>query len=114
MSESQRLVVATVNTYLGRAVLREGGLDALAHADVLLMQELFSPAGYQLEARLRGYGFDLLAVGGHFGLGIALKTSSAFRHVDTPARSIVLEQVGTVEHKLTNKFSKCELEYSDL
>ena len=72
MSGSHRLVVATVNTYLGRAVIDDGGFAALADADVLLMQELFNPTAYGLEPRLRSHGFDLLAAGGHFGLGIAL------------------------------------------
>jgi endonuclease/exonuclease/phosphatase family metal-dependent hydrolase len=113
MSDSLRLVVATVNTYFGRAIVEDRGLEAVANADVLLMQEVFDPTGYRLEARLHAYGFDLLAVGGHFGLAIALKSSSAFTSTSTPARSTVLEQVGSVERTLTTRFVKQQIEYSD-
>ncbi len=113
MSDSHRLVVATVNTYFGRAVARAGGLDAVANADVLLLQELFSPAASGLEKRLHSYGFDLVAAGGHFGLAIALRTDSAFVYSGEPVRSAVLEQVGSIERRLTTRFAKHPLEYSD-
>ncbi len=114
MSESRRLVVATVNTLFGRAIVKDGGIAAIATADVLLMQELFSPTAYELEERLNTNGFELLAAGGHFGLAIALKSTSDFVPAGTPVRSTVLTQVGSIERTLTNKFSKHELEYSDL
>lgn len=114
MSDSRRLVVATVNTYFGRAVTEDGGLDAVADADVLLMQEVFSPVGYGLEPRLHNYGFELLAAGGHFGLAIALKSNSAFTSTGEPPRATVLQQIGTVERVLTPIFVRQELEYSDL
>jgi endonuclease/exonuclease/phosphatase (EEP) superfamily protein YafD len=113
MSDSRHLVVATVNTYFGRAVAEAGGLEAVAKADVLLMQELFSPDASGLEARLRSYGFDLVAAGGHFGLAIALRSDSAFAFSGGPVRSAVLEQVGTVERTLTTRFAKQPLEYND-
>jgi endonuclease/exonuclease/phosphatase (EEP) superfamily protein YafD len=105
--------VATANTYFGRAVIEDGGLEAVAGADVLLMQELFNPTAYGLEPRLHDLGFELLAAGGHFGLGIALRSSSAFVRTGGPARSTVLEQVGSVERKLTARFTTHPLEYSD-
>jgi endonuclease/exonuclease/phosphatase family metal-dependent hydrolase len=114
MSDSLRLVVATVNTYFGRAVLEDGGLEAVADADVLLMQEVFNPSAYGLEPRLRSYGFELLAAGGHFGLAIALKSNSAFTPTAEPARSTVFQQIGTLERVLTPIFVRQELEYSDL
>jgi endonuclease/exonuclease/phosphatase family metal-dependent hydrolase len=114
MSCARRLVVATVNTYFGRAVIDDGGLEAVANADVLLMQELFNPAGAGLESTLHEYGFELLAAGGHFGLAIALRSNSAFVRTDKPARSTVLQQVGSIERKLITRFAKQQLEYSDL
>jgi endonuclease/exonuclease/phosphatase family metal-dependent hydrolase len=105
--------VATVNTYFGRAVIEDGGLVAVAEADVLLMQELFNPTAYGLEPRLHELGFELLAAGGHFGLGIALRSDSAFAHTGDPVRSTVLEQVGSVERRLTARFTKHQSEYSD-
>jgi endonuclease/exonuclease/phosphatase (EEP) superfamily protein YafD len=114
MSHPRQLVVATVNTYFGRAVIEERGLEAVAKADVLLLQELFNPAAYGLESSLHRYGFEVLAAGGHFGLGIALRSDSAFAPAATPARSTVLQQAGTIERSLLARFSRQPLEYGDL
>jgi endonuclease/exonuclease/phosphatase (EEP) superfamily protein YafD len=114
MRYSHHLVVATVNTYFGRAVVDDGGLEALANADVLLMQELFNPAAAALEPRLHKYGFELLAAGGHFGLAIALRSDSAFARAEQPVRSTVLQQVGAIERTLIARFAKQQLEYTDL
>jgi endonuclease/exonuclease/phosphatase family metal-dependent hydrolase len=105
--------VATVNTYFGRAVIEDGGLEAVAGADVLLMQELFNPTAYGLEPTLHKLGFELLGAGGHFGLGIALRSDSAFVRRSNPVRSAVLDQVGSIERKLTARFTTHPLEYSD-
>jgi endonuclease/exonuclease/phosphatase family metal-dependent hydrolase len=113
MSHTRPLVVATVNTYFGRAVIRDQGLAALAGADVLLMQELFSPTSYGLEPSLRRQGFELVAAAGHFGLGIALRSDSAFVYTGTPVRSTVLQQIGSTERKLMARFAN-QSEYSDL
>jgi endonuclease/exonuclease/phosphatase family metal-dependent hydrolase len=114
MSSSHRLVVATVNTYFGHAIIDDRGLRTVAQADVLLMQELFSPAAYGLELSLHRQGFELAAARGHFGLGIALRSNSAFGLTGNPVRSTVLQQVGSIERTLMARFSKQPLEYSDL
>ena len=80
----------------------------------MLLQELFSPTADGLEARLNGLGFELVAVGGHFGLGIAVRANSAFAYAGQPVRSTVLEQVGSIERTLIARFAKPELEYSDM
>jgi endonuclease/exonuclease/phosphatase (EEP) superfamily protein YafD len=114
MPYSRDLVVATVNTYLGRAVIEERGLDAVADADVLLMQELFNPTAYRLESSLRQLGFEVIAAVGHFGLGIALRSTSSFVNTGNPVRSTVLEQAGSIERAAIARFAKQQLEYSDL
>jgi endonuclease/exonuclease/phosphatase (EEP) superfamily protein YafD len=106
--------VATVNTFFGRALRKDGGLEAVANADVLLMQELFNPTTDELEKTLGAYGFELLAAGGHFGLAIALRSDSAFTPTDSPARSTVLQPIGSIERSLTTRFAKQPLDYSDL
>lgn len=111
---SSRLVVATVNTYLGRTIKTAHGLAPLADADVILLQELFSPAGYGLEPSLHSVGFDLVAAEGHSGLGIALRSDSAYRYTGVPVRSTVLEQAGTAERVLLTTLSREPLEYADL
>jgi endonuclease/exonuclease/phosphatase (EEP) superfamily protein YafD len=114
MSHSRPFVVATVNTYLGRTVIEDRGLAAVAHADVLLMQELFNPTAYGLEPTLHRQGFELIAAAGHFGLGIALRSDSAFVSAGEPVRSTVLQPASTIERTLIARFSKQQLEYSDL
>jgi endonuclease/exonuclease/phosphatase family metal-dependent hydrolase len=114
MSDSSQLIVATVNTYLGRAVVEDHGLAAVAKADVLLLQELFNPVAYGLAPSLHRYGFEVLAAEGHFGLGIALRSDSDFRPAVGPPRSTVLQQAGAIESTLITRFSKVPLEYSDL
>jgi len=114
MSYSRQFVVATVNTCFGRAVIEDRGIEAVANADVLLMQELFNPTAYGLEPSLHRQGFELLAARGHFGLGIALRSSSAFVYAGKPVRSTVLQQVSSIERTLITRFSKQQLEYSDL
>src|SRR5579875_2918396 len=109
-----RFVVATVNTYLGRTIKTARGLAPLAQADVLLMQELFSPSGYGLETSLQSVGFELVAAEGHSGLGIAVRSDSAFRYGGDPVRSTVLEQAGRAERVLLSTFSPEPLEYADL
>ena len=108
------LVVATVNTYLGRTIKTARGLAPLAHADVILMQELFSPAGYGVEASLRSVGFELVAAEGHSGLGIAVRSNSTYRYAGDPVRSTVLEQAGRAERVLLSKLSRETIEYADL
>ncbi len=114
MSHSRRLVVATLNTYFGRAVVEGRGLGPVADADVLLMQELFDPAASDLETMLREQGFELLAAGGHFGLALALRSTSAFSSAAEPVRSTVLQPVGSVERTLITRFAKQQSEYADL
>jgi endonuclease/exonuclease/phosphatase family metal-dependent hydrolase len=114
VSDSSRLIVATVNTYFGRAVIEDRGLETVANADVLLMQELFNPTEYELEQSLHRQGFELITAGGHFGLGIALRSSSAFAYTGEPVRSTVLQQAGSIERTLVARFAKPQLEYSDL
>ena len=111
---ASRLVVATVNTYLGRTIKTPRGLAPLARADVILMQELFSPAAYGVETSLQDVGFDLVAAEGHSGLGIAVRSDSAYRNAGQPVRSTVLEQAGRAERVMLSKFSREPLEYSDL
>ena len=111
---ASRLVVATVNTYLGRTIKTARGLAPLARADVILMQELFSPAGYGLETSLQSVGFELVAAEGHSGLGIAVRSDSAYRYAGDPVRSTVLEQAGRAERVLLSKLSREPLEYADL
>jgi endonuclease/exonuclease/phosphatase (EEP) superfamily protein YafD len=111
---TSRLVVATVNTYFGRTIKTPRGLAPLARADVILMQELFSPAAYGVETSLEDVGFDLVAVEGHSGLGIAVRSDSAYRNAGTPLRSTVLEQAGKAELAMLSRFSKEPMEYSDL
>ena len=109
-----RLVVATVNTYLGRTIKTARGLAPLARADVILMQELFSPAGYGVETSLHSVGFELVAAEGHSGLGIAVRSDSAYRYAGGPVRSTVLEQAGRAERVLLSRLSREPLEYADL
>ena len=109
-----RLVVATVNTYLGRTVRTVGGLAPLARADVILLQELYSPAAYGVETSLESVGFELVAAEGHSGLGIAVRSDSAYRYSGDPVRSTVLERAGTVERVLLSGFARERLEYCDL
>lgn len=111
---ASRLVVATVNTYFGRTIKTARGLAPLVHADVIMLQELYSPDGYGIETSLQSVGFDLVAAEGHSGLGIAVRSDSAYRYAGDPVRSTVLEQAGRAERALLSRFSREPLEYADL
>lgn len=113
MTHSEQITVATANTFFGKAIQAESGLKELSQADVLLLQELYSPTAYGLEASLDKQGFDLIAAGGHFGLGIALRQDSKIKYIEGTVRESVLQKLGGFGLTLTKKYARHHIEFTD-
>lgn len=71
------LTVATANTHFGRMLAEQDGMEHLRHADLLLMQEVLTPA-VTTQSQLKKQGFGLAHVDTRAGLAIARNLDSLF------------------------------------
>lgn len=113
MPKTEQIKVATINTFFGRAIKAEAGLESVSDSDVLLLQELYNPADYGLESSLNQQGFKIIAAAGHFGLGIALRRDSDINYVEGTVRETVLQKLSSLALILTKKYARHHLEFID-
>lgn len=112
MTDTNKIVVATLNTYFGRSVL-EKGLKFLGSVDILLLQELYSPNEDNVQNKLKQQGFELISVGGHFGLAIALRIGSTVKFVKGSMHEAIFQNVNKYNVKSTSRYAGKKLELSD-
>lgn len=113
MTQTEHITVATINTFFGRAIKAQEGFKELAHADILLLQELYSPSTYGVEESLNKQGFHLLACGGHFGLGIAVRIDSDIQLIEGTVRESVFQKLSAFSSTVTNRYARHKLDYTD-
>lgn len=87
------MTVATVNTYFAQALRRHGGIDAILPCDIIAFQELYDPSPED-ERRISQLGFELVAVHGATGLGIAIRSEAHIVCKTQSIRQVILQSAG--------------------
>jgi endonuclease/exonuclease/phosphatase (EEP) superfamily protein YafD len=98
-----RITVATANTHFGQMVNANDGFAPVAAADILLLQEVYSPKTTTLKTRLNQAGFTLVHYAPQFGLAIALRDASEVRFVPGSTKEHILAKMGRLEHGVIKK-----------
>ncbi len=113
MPHPDQITVATANTFFGRTVRAYDGFKPFTNADILLLQEVYTPIVDSLKQHLQQAGFDLIHAGGHFGLAMALRSSNGVSLMPGTVRESVLQHVSKFGIALAKHYSRQKLEYSD-
>jgi endonuclease/exonuclease/phosphatase family metal-dependent hydrolase len=82
---TERITVATVNTHMGEVFKTPQGLEALAEADILLMQEVCIEE-YALSKQLAEYDFSLTVLAS--GLGLAIAHRQPLDYIETQVETV--------------------------
>lgn len=102
---SSRLTVATVNTHWGSLLHAADGLDPVADADIVLLQEVIDPDNDCREDLLEAAGFTLVYAAGRFGLAILARTATQFQMVPGSLREHLLQKMDAVEIRLMQRWA---------
>jgi endonuclease/exonuclease/phosphatase family metal-dependent hydrolase len=112
-SSLEQITVATANTHFGQMIRADDGLEPVAHADIILFQEVFNGEVNNLANRLQDTGFTLLHNAPQFGLAIALRNSSPLQFITGSAQEHRLAAMGRIERMVVEKTTGRPLTFNE-
>ncbi|HEV7454438.1 MAG TPA: endonuclease/exonuclease/phosphatase family protein [Candidatus Saccharimonadales bacterium] len=100
------IILATANTHFGRMTRSVDGLQPIAHADILTLQEQRDPEADKLQVQLDRNDFTLVHAAGRYGLAMAIRTGSSLAVVPGSQRQEMLKGMNGVERRLKKRGSR--------
>jgi len=105
-------MIATANTHWSRMLAADDGLQPLASADILLLQEVINPDA-ALEECLNQAGFTLISIQSSCGLAIALRTNSGLTFMPHSVKTRQLQPMKRFERYAAQRWAKQSHQFTE-
>jgi|GEM_PF-2884733 len=109
---SYDVTIATANTHFGQLLRATESLAPIAHADIILLQEVITPELDVLERYLEPAGFRAVYIEPKFGLVVAFRRRAKLK-VGAIARSVGLQKMSLAERMIIQRSLGREIAYTE-